>query len=266
MDGLGYDPETGRYDDEPEEPEPEPPEPPVVQDEARVRAKISGIESLLRQERFRLDEYLALSDCPRTWIATTQAAVTALEADLASAQRRLPVAPQPRGRRVKHSDARRGQFTGLYNSWRNMIQRCTNPRATEYARYGPRRRLRPALVGLRRVQGGRGRDLALGPEPGSDRQRARLLEGQLPVGDEVPADSQSRSEGAADIMNSTPKRLDPRLTDKGFAALAGPGVLSVLSVTAGLMIGRNLVEATPSFLTRRVRLLPRSLPCFYRAS
>ncbi len=136
MDGLGYDPETGRYDDEPEEPEPEPPEPPVVQDEARVRAKISGIESLLRQERFRLDEYLALSDCPRSWIATTQAAVTALEADLASAQRRLPVAPQPRGRRVKHSDARRGQFTGLYNSWRNMIQRCTNPRATEYARYG----------------------------------------------------------------------------------------------------------------------------------
>jgi quercetin dioxygenase-like cupin family protein len=47
---------------------------------------------------------------------------------------------------------------------------------------------------------------------------------------------------------------------------AGPGFCQFCRFLAGLMIGRNLVEATPSFLTRRVRLLPRSLPCYYRAN
>lgn len=38
----------------------------------------------------------------------------------------------------KHGDAQNGKATRLYNIWRGMRQRCTNPKATGYHDYGGR--------------------------------------------------------------------------------------------------------------------------------
>jgi hypothetical protein len=37
---------------------------------------------------------------------------------------------------MKHGHKRRGRVSSTYSSWQNMVQRCTDPRAEEYPRYG----------------------------------------------------------------------------------------------------------------------------------
>jgi len=40
--------------------------------------------------------------------------------------------------KTKHGQAQNGKRTGIYMSWVNMIQRCTNPNSTHYEDYGGR--------------------------------------------------------------------------------------------------------------------------------
>lgn len=42
------------------------------------------------------------------------------------------------GRRIRHGQNQRGNPTKTYCSWRDMIQRCTNPKVEQYPRYGGR--------------------------------------------------------------------------------------------------------------------------------
>lgn len=40
------------------------------------------------------------------------------------------------GANLHHGHSRKGEFSLTYNSWRAMIERCTNPKAEKYATYG----------------------------------------------------------------------------------------------------------------------------------
>ncbi len=152
MDGPGYDPETGTYEPEVEREGPEPTATTLWRSKALHE---STRELAIQEARFaeRTREYERLSREWEEWERTRPqdrdpfmtprgdkpqppSDDLLVAAQVRFKERRLPVAPQPRGRRLKHGDARRGQFSGLFNSWRNMVQRCTNPKATGYEYYG----------------------------------------------------------------------------------------------------------------------------------
>jgi hypothetical protein len=118
-------------------------EPPIVaRDVQQIRLDIMNLEREVTFQREKLTRFAAFP----THAAAAQRAIDAAVAKLDALRAQIPPEPvsvpvkrkRKRGRPESHGDASRSGYSGLYNSWRNMIQRCTNPNDPAWKYYGAR--------------------------------------------------------------------------------------------------------------------------------